>query len=66
MSGKQVSALVLCVVLLLLGAYDWLVYAYLGEQATISAFLRELGRRWPFFPYLVAWSMGALFGHLFL
>jgi hypothetical protein len=37
-----------------------------GPDATYSRVIRKWGEKWILFPYLVAFAMGALFGHFFL
>jgi hypothetical protein len=66
MPPDRVTACFLVAVIVLVIAYDLLALWTWGADATISRVLGHLGRRWPVFPYLVAFSMGALFGHLFL
>lgn len=66
MSGSHITAVFIIVIVLIVTFYDCFAYTVFGVDATISNVLRCLGRRRPFFPYVVAFVMGAIFGHIFL
>jgi hypothetical protein len=66
MQPNHVTAFFILAVIGLIIAYDLLALGTWGAEATISRVLRHLAQRWALFPYLVAFGMGALFGHLFL
>lgn len=52
--------------LLLIAAYDLWALHHHGPGGTISAYIRRAGTQWPLLPPLVAFAMGALYGHWFL
>jgi hypothetical protein len=61
-----VTVLFLIGLVLLIAGYDLLTWQKRGIQSTISWTLRQWDINFPFFRYLVAFALGALFGHLFL
>lgn len=64
--GQRLTAYFIVAVVLLIAAYDIWVLTKYGEDATISRVIRSAGNSWQPLPYLVAFGMGCLFGHLFL
>lgn len=58
---KQLCALVLALLLLIVGAFDLYAQIRLPAGSTLSEYLRELSGRYPLIPFLV----GLLCGHLF-
>ena len=56
---------------LIIAIYDLSVFylgilSGVGEDYTISAWVRRLNEEWPLLSSLLAFWMGALYGHLFL
>lgn len=43
----------------------WMLWGY-GVDYTISRWVKALGERWPLLQPLMAFGMGALYGHFFL
>lgn len=66
MDASVITAWFIITTILVIAIYDFVWMTLYGDYATISLVLRRLAGRWPMFPYLVAFAMGALFGHLFL
>ncbi len=63
--GTTITRWFIVAVFALIVFYDVMAFCCWGEPATISAVLRCWGQRWGLLPYLIAFSMGALFTHLF-
>jgi hypothetical protein len=53
-------------IFLLILAFDVWVWRMLGIDATITRVTQRAAEHVPLLPYLLAFAMGALFGHLFL
>lgn len=65
-SVKNYTAWAIVLLLVLISCGDYLVYRIYGAESTISDVLRALGDNWGMFPYLFAFALGTLFGHIFL
>lgn len=52
--------------LCLIAGYDLLTIQIRGVDSSISRYIRRWGEKWPLFVPLLAFAMGALFGHFFL
>ena len=62
----MITSLFIIIALVVIVAYDLFAELYWGDYATISVHLRNIADRWGMFPYLIAFAVGVLFGHLFL
>ena len=64
--AQRLTGFFIVAVIALIAAYDLWVLVHYGQDATISRVLRRAGDDWLALPYLIAFGMGCLFGHLFL
>lgn len=62
---QRLTGLFILAVILLIAAYDLWMLVHYGPDATISRVVRKAGAEWIGLPYLIAFGMGCLFGHLF-
>lgn len=66
MSWQSVTALVIVAVIVGLIVYDLVVYATVGNDATLSKTLLDVSRQSAAFALSFVFALGVLVGHLFL
>lgn len=66
MPADSITLTVIVVGCLLVAAVDIWLWAKYGLEATISRYIRRLNQKQPLVAYMLAFGMGALFGHFFL
>lgn len=65
MDVREVTGWFILAIVIIVVLYDTYVYVNCGPEATISRVIYRAHEKWPLLAPLVAFALGALWGHFF-